>query len=290
LIALILAVGSAWAADKSKSHPHMGKIKPFKLGKPDVTLKASELAKVDDGEMFIAQTMSADGLSGRSTAVQSIAAPPKTIWAQLLDFDSYPKKVDKLVECKTYADVPKSMGNRQLKVMMKINAAPGFNYEYYCDHTYSPKDKSLIWTLDYERDSDFDDVTGHWYVTSHPTRENWSQVYYSADLKLKQWVPKFILNILTTTAIKSAVTWVKRESEEDWKRNPSTGEGVGGLSFPKVPSFAGFGKPPPPPAVAVPPPKSKLPAKKVAAIAGSAGAFTAAAVAVGIKIAELGDE
>ena len=65
---------------------------------------------------------------------------------------------------------------------------------------------------------------------------------------------------------------------------------MGGLSFPKVPSFAGCGKPPPPPAAAVPPPKSKLPAKKVAAIAGSAGAFTAAAVAVGIKIAELGDE
>ena len=167
-----------------------------------MTLKASELALVDDGKMFIAQVMAADGLSGRSTAVQSIAAPPKTIWAQLLDFNAYPPKVDKLVDCKVYADNALGMGNRQLKVMMKINAAPGFNYEYYCDHTYSPKDKSLIWTLDYERDSDFDDVTGHWYVTPHPTRENWSQVYYSADLKLKQWVPKFILNILTTTAIK----------------------------------------------------------------------------------------
>jgi len=226
LVALILTVGSVSAADKSKPHPHAGKIKvpqamgmtnhlpshvypanhpplqPFKLGKPDVTLKASELALVDDGKMFIAQVMAADGLSGRSTAVQSIAAPPKTIWAQLLDFNAYPPKVDKLVDCKVYADNALGMGNRQLKVMMKINAAPGFNYEYYCDHTYSPKDKSLIWTLDYERDSDFDDVTGHWYVTPHPTRENWSQVYYSADLKLKQWVPKFILNILTTTAIK----------------------------------------------------------------------------------------
>jgi len=82
------------------------------------------------------------------------------------------------------------------------------------------------------------------------------------------------------------VTWVKRESEEDWKRNPTAGQAAGGLGFPKVPAFAGFRKPPPPPpAVIALPPKTKLPTKKVAAIAGSAGAFAAAAVAVGIKIA-----
>ena len=82
----------------------------------------------------------------------------------------YPHHTPRQVECKTYADVPIGPGgmggNRQIKVMMKITAAPGFGYEYYCDHTYSPKEKSLIWTLDYERDSDFDDVTGHWCVTA----------------------------------------------------------------------------------------------------------------------------
>lgn len=284
---LVLVAGGAHAADKSKPHPHTGKIKPFKLGKPDVTLKASEVSKVDAGEMFIAQSMSADGLSGRSTAVQSIAAPPNTIWDQLLDFNAYPAKVDKLNECKIYEDKPKGMGNRQLKVMMKIAAAPGFNYEYYCDHTYSAKEKSLIWTLDYERDSDFDDVTGHWYVCPHPEKENWSQVYYSADLKLKGWVPKFILNILTTTAIKSAVTWVKRESEEDWKKNGAAAAGGGG-GFPKMPSFGPFAKAPPPPVaapVALPP--KKMSVKKLAGMAGSVGLSAAAAVVAAVKISEI---
>ena len=70
--------------------------------------------------------------------------------------------------------------------------------------------------MDYERDSDFDDVAGHWYVCTHPTRPNWSQVYYSADLALKNYVPGFIMNILTTSALKTAVSWVKKFSEAEW--------------------------------------------------------------------------
>lgn len=60
------------------------------------------------------------------------------------------------------------------------------------------------------------------------------QVFYSADLKMRMRVPKLILNILTTTALKSAVSWVKRESEADWASQSSAG-------LPKF-SFGGFGK------------------------------------------------
>lgn len=69
-------------------------------------------------------------------------------------------------------------GSKQLKTRFLVKAAPGFSYEYYCDHLYSPMKKSLTWSLDYDRTSDFDDVQGKWYVAPHPTRENWSQVIH----------------------------------------------------------------------------------------------------------------
>lgn len=273
---LILLDTCLGASDKSP-HPHQGVIKPFQLGKPNVKLSSADLKQVDVGKMFIAQTVAADGLSGRSTAVQSIHAPPKTIWKQLLDFNSYPSKVDKLSECKVYKDEKTGMdGSRRIKCRFLINAAPGFKYEYYCDHTYSPPKKSLIWSLDYDRDSDFDDVQGHWYVCAHPSKENWSQVYYSADLKLKQWVPKFILNILTTSALKTAVTWVKRESEADWERTGSTAA----AKFPKF----GFKKPVPVPVVEAPPERRAPGAVKVAVIASSAAVVTAAAVYTAVNM------
>ena len=51
------------------------------------------------------------------------------------------------------------------------------------------------------------------YVTEHPTKPDCSYVYYSADLKLKQWVPKFVLNILNDLAVQ--VFWCQAFAA-DW--------------------------------------------------------------------------
>lgn len=46
----------------------------------------------------MSQVRDASGNSGQATAIQAIHAPPKVVWRQLLDFNAYPKKVDKLAE------------------------------------------------------------------------------------------------------------------------------------------------------------------------------------------------
>ena len=86
-------------------------------------------------------------------------------------------------------------------------------YEYYCDHVYSPKDDSVTWTLDYEKLSDFDDVAGHWHLEDHPTKPGCTRVFYACDIKFKRAVPGPVMNFLTKSALKQATSWVKRESE-----------------------------------------------------------------------------
>ena len=137
-------------------------------------------------------------------------------------------------------------------------------------------------------------------MCTHPTRPNWSQVYYSADLALKNYVPGFIMNILTTSALKTAVSWVKKFSEAEWVeeekcsvigagRFPRFGRGVrdetrmfkiGGLKA--LHPFSIAPSPPPPPPVPVRPrrPIHKRPA--LLAAAGVAGATAAVSVICGV--------
>ena len=43
-------------------------------------------------------------------------------------------------------------------------------YENYYEHTYAPDKDSLVWRLDYNKRSDFDDVAGHWHLEDHPSK------------------------------------------------------------------------------------------------------------------------
>jgi len=165
VVALVAAffAAAAKAAQPGVPHPHRGKLKPFVPGPPALKLSASDQAKLDAGEMITLQTKDASGVGGRATAVQAVHAPPKYIWKQLLDLDSYVGKVEKLSVCKTYFDQKEGIdGSRRIKARFLVKAAPGFGFEYFCDHHYSAPKKSLTWTLDYDRDNDFDDVCGHW--------------------------------------------------------------------------------------------------------------------------------
>ena len=219
LILVLALVAAADAARKGVPHAHQGKLNPFVPGLPTVKLTSGDRAKLENGDMIVQQVQDKAVAGGRATAVQLIHAPPKVIWDQLLDLNSYSKKVGKLSECaKYYEKSTMPPGSKQIKARFLVNAAPGFNYEYYCDHAYVPSKQSLTWTLDYTKDSDFDDVCGHWYVAPHKTAkgDDWSAVYYSADIALKGYVPGFVMNVLTGSALKSAVGWVKKHSEADW--------------------------------------------------------------------------
>ena len=77
----------------------------------------------------------------------------------------------------------------------------------------------MTWTLDYERKSDFDDSCGYWYVIPHPDNpEQWTRVYYSVEVSMFDWVPKFVVNFLSTKALTDATAWVKKYSEEEYAK------------------------------------------------------------------------
>jgi hypothetical protein len=87
-------------------------------------------------------------------------------------------------------------------------------YTSYYDHTYNPERDSMTWTLDYDKTSDFDDVSGHWHLEDHPVKPLCTRVFYACDIKLKGSVPKPVVNFLSKTALKTATAWVKKESEK----------------------------------------------------------------------------
>lgn len=85
-------------------------------------------------------------------------------------------------------------------------------YESYYDHTFYPEQDSMTWTLDYDKTSDMDDVSGHWHLEE---REGGTRVFYACDISLKGSVPGPVLNYLSKAALKSATSWVKKQSEDN---------------------------------------------------------------------------
>jgi hypothetical protein len=71
----------------------------------------------------------------------------------------------------------------------------------------------LVWTLDYDKTSDFDDVVGHWHVEPHPKKPDCTRVFYACDIKLAGAVPKPVVGFLSKSALKIATSWVKKNSE-----------------------------------------------------------------------------
>jgi hypothetical protein len=88
------------------------------------------------------------------------------------------------------------------------------SFTYFLKLKYDPAYFTLTWTLDYQFDSDFDDSTGHWQVVEHPSKPGWSRVLYSCEVKVFNWLPEFVITMLTKTALIESTAWVKRESEK----------------------------------------------------------------------------
>jgi hypothetical protein len=77
------------------------------------------------------------------------------------------------------------------------------------------KEKGYVtWTLDYSRSSELDDSVGFWYVAKHPTKPNWTRLYYSVEIRVASWVPSFVENYLSKKGLVTATAWVKKESEK----------------------------------------------------------------------------
>jgi hypothetical protein len=187
------------------SHPHTGKLVPFKAGEPDVKLDESALKRLAAGKAYSTKIESDAGFRGIS--VQDVEAPTDVVWGQILDFDTYNQKAPSTSESEIYkTEDLRDDGQKRIWARIKVGI-PGLRLQYHVNHLYEPKENSLTWTLDYSKKSDFDDSAGFWYVIQHPDRPNHTRLFYSLEVRVFPWVPQFAVNlmskqILTGTCIK----------------------------------------------------------------------------------------
>ncbi|CAE7470682.1 unnamed protein product [Symbiodinium necroappetens] len=164
---------------------HRGTLPAFKLG-PVENLKpltSSEEKTLEQGKLVLRQEE--DPTRGKGLAIRDMAATPDDVMEELLDFSTYKKKVAMCSSSIVYGRKKLRGGKEQIKVEMSSTIIPGFSFHCYFDHTADRKGHSMIWSLDYDRRSDVDDIKGMWYVEPHPTKEGWSRVYYQIDMRLR---------------------------------------------------------------------------------------------------------
>jgi len=218
---MLLAALAVLSADATKPHINTGVNAPFATKAPDVRLSAAEEATLAEGRMLTRQVLDASGKGGRALAVMDVLATPNIVWARLLAFSEYPRMVKGVAECGHYAEVKHRNGSQTLKTRMKLSIM-GVKLEYFVHHTYEPNVGVLTWTLDYTRLSDLIDSVGYWSVSTHPTKQHWSRIFYSVDAALPGWVPGFVVSAVTSKALADATSWVKTESEAEQLKAGST--------------------------------------------------------------------
>lgn len=99
--------------------------------------------------------------------------------------------------------------------------------EFFVRHfIYIQHYKSLTWTLDYTKESDFDDSCGYWFILPHPDDpEERTRLYYSVQVSMFDWVPKFVVDFMSSKALTDATAWVKKYSELEWAKELERGGG-----------------------------------------------------------------
>ena len=179
------------------------------------------------------QTQVMSGDSGRGLVVQDVDAPTEIVWDRILDYDNYANMVPKTVESKNYKVVehkPTKANNfleREIYTRMKVGF-PMLKLEFFVRHfLHIQHHKSLTWTLDYAKESDFDDSCGYWYCIPHPDDPvGRTRLYYSVQVSMFDWVPAFVVDFMSKKALTDATAWVKKYSELEWSRAIKDGTAV----------------------------------------------------------------
>lgn len=211
LVALALCLVLALASDKNKPHGHQGVLEAY-TGKPLPCKPTGEQSKkLEKGEAVMV-TERVGGKGGRGVVIQDVNSPPAICMSKIRDLPRYPKMVPHVKSIEIY-ETKKSFTGEE-KVGAKYNVGlMGMGFGYFLMHTYNPRHNTLTWTLDYTKNSDFDDNVGHWQVMPHPKKHGWTRILYSTKVKLFPWIPEFIVKFLTSKALVESTSWVKRESE-----------------------------------------------------------------------------
>ena len=216
-MAKYLSVASVWvvisslvfsvaAEDSVKPHPHQGILPPYEPVAMDITLDEDQLEELADGDL-VQMTIEDINGGGRGIGVVDIAAPIDTVWSRIKGFEHYPEWVGPVDFCEVYHQAGDTI-NTHVKISGFL-----YSYEYYLTNIFWPGQDILTWTLDYSRESEFDDCVGAWYLEPHPDREGWSRAWFSSDLKLNSPLPGFLMNFIRKKGIRDAISWVKEQSE-----------------------------------------------------------------------------
>ncbi|MCK9995657.1 MAG: SRPBCC family protein [Candidatus Krumholzibacteria bacterium] len=208
LFSLVLAVttGSVIAGESVKTHPHQGILPPYEPVAMDIILDEEQLEKLADGKL-VQMTIEDEKAGGRGIGVIDIAAPVDTVWSRIMGFEHYPEWVGPVDFCEVYHQAGDTT-NTHVKISGFL-----YSYEYYLTNFFWPEQNMLTWTLDYSRESEFDDCVGAWYVEAHPDKDGWSRAWFSSDLKLNSPLPGFLMNFIKKKGIRDATSWVKEQSE-----------------------------------------------------------------------------
>ncbi len=189
-----------------EAHPHQGVLKKYS-GKPSLPkISEQDELTLNSGKAVHKVVRKVAG-GDRGVAIQDIAAPTKTVWRHITNMNRYSKIISSAKECEVY-----EKGNGHIKARFKVGKL-GFYKEYFIDHKYVPSKNYMTWHLDYSKKSEIDDSVGFWVVEPHPTKENYTRLYYSVTFRLNG-VPGFIKNMMQKKGLREATEWVKRESEK----------------------------------------------------------------------------
>lgn len=196
--------GPALAANPNAPHPHQGTATKF-VNPKRTKLSAAERKTIKGGGFVKKQVKTDKG--GRGIAILDIDASKSDILDVITDYDEYPNFIERMEKAEIYEE-----NDKEIYTTFVLNATVS-KIEYYIYHKIDKRKGLITWTLDYSRESDFDDSTGYWLVYRSPDDPSKTRLEYSVDLRLKGWVPKFVEKLLADKGLEDATKWVKKQAE-----------------------------------------------------------------------------
>jgi hypothetical protein len=224
-LAVALCHGSYAAASSSNQpHPHKGVAAPFESSPPNFKLDESAESVLSTGKPYQAQVeqVAKGGKTHqvRTMLVQDVKAPVETVMDRILDFDHYSRMAPNTLESEIYrreqehSSSSSATAAERLWVRLKAGA-PGLQIQFFCNVLHEPAKNMVTWTLDYNKKSDVHDSVGYWYVEPHPKNPTqWARVHYSTEISLFSWVPKFVGDVIS----KSALVRSHETDKRDYKK------------------------------------------------------------------------
>ena len=134
-------------------------------------------------------------------AIQDVSVPPSVVWAVLMNFDDYPKFISGLNAVKVYSKRRTVRGGQIVFAKYQLKISPFYQIEYFLEHHFEPLQNSMVWRLDYSRQSDVFDSVGYWNV--EPMGSG-SRVFYTQTSLLPAWIPGPVKKTFAKVALRSA--------------------------------------------------------------------------------------